>query len=80
MVVPASEIIHDRMQALYHPLIGVSPISACGLSALQGLNIQKNSVALFSTILRGRPASSTSATSLNDEKAKAIPGSVGAEL
>ena len=41
IIVPASEIIHDVMTPLYHPLVGVSPISACGLSALHGLNIQQ---------------------------------------
>ena len=46
--VPASEIIHDIMCALYHPLIGVSPIHACGLAALQGLKIQNNSYRFFS--------------------------------
>lgn len=44
---PASEIIHDLMVPLYHPLVGVSPIYACGLAALQGLKIQGNSVAFF---------------------------------
>ena len=37
VVVPASEIIHDVMCPLYHPLCGVSPITACGLAAVQGL-------------------------------------------
>lgn len=45
--VPASEIIHDVMCPLYHPLCGVSPISACALAALQGLNIQGNSMKFF---------------------------------
>lgn len=48
VVVPASEIIHDRMTPLYHPLVGVSPISACALAATQGLRIQNNSTNLFS--------------------------------
>lgn len=47
ITVPASEIIHDVMCALWHPLIGVSPIYACGLAALQGLSIQKNSNKFF---------------------------------
>lgn len=46
-VVPASEIIHDRMNCLFHPLVGLSPIVACGLAAVQGLKIQHNSVRLF---------------------------------
>jgi len=48
ILVPASEIMHDIMCALYHPLIGVSPIYACGQAALQGLSIQGNSQKFFS--------------------------------
>lgn len=47
VAVPAREIIHDVMVPLYHPLCGVSPISACGLAAVQGLRIQNNSAVLF---------------------------------
>lgn len=47
MTVPASEIIHDRMITLMHPLIGVTPLYACGLSALQGLTIQNTSNRFF---------------------------------
>jgi HK97 family phage portal protein len=46
-IVPASEIIHDLMVPFFHPLLGVSPIYACGTAALQGLNIQENSTRLF---------------------------------
>lgn len=48
VTVPASEIIHDRMNALFHPLVGLSPIFACAASARQGLSIQNNSSKLFS--------------------------------
>lgn len=48
LIVPARDIIHDTMIAPYHPLIGLSPIYACGLSALQGLTIQNNSHTFFS--------------------------------
>jgi HK97 family phage portal protein len=47
VIVPASEIIHDIMVPLYHPLVGVSPIFACGIAAYQGLKIQNNSANLF---------------------------------
>lgn len=46
-IAPASEIIHDVMVPLYHPLCGVSPITACALAALQGLKIQQNSTDFF---------------------------------
>jgi len=47
-IVPASALIHDRWNCLFHPLIGVSPLYACGGAALQGLAIQDNSTAFFS--------------------------------
>jgi HK97 family phage portal protein len=47
VTVPAREIIHDTMVCLFHPLIGLSPIYACGLAALQGLAIQTNSSKFF---------------------------------
>jgi len=47
VTVPASEIIHDIMCALYHPLIGVTPIYAAGIAAAQGLAIQNNSTKFF---------------------------------
>ena len=50
--VPASEIIHDRMNCLFHPLVGLSPIFASGLAAMQGLNIQKNSAKFFANMSR----------------------------
>lgn len=37
--VPASEIIHDRAACLFHRLIGISPIYAAGLAAMQGLSM-----------------------------------------
>ncbi len=47
ITVPASEIIHDVCVPLFHPLVGVSPIYACGLAAMQGLKIQSNTTKLF---------------------------------
>jgi HK97 family phage portal protein len=47
VTVPASEIIHDVMVPLYHPLVGVSPLTACILSAAQGLRILENSANFF---------------------------------
>ena len=47
VTVPASEIIHDRFNCLFHPLIGISPIFAAGLAATQGLAIQSDSTKFF---------------------------------
>jgi HK97 family phage portal protein len=45
--VPASEIIHDRWNCLFHPLVGLSPIYANGLVATQGVRIQEHSARFF---------------------------------
>ena len=45
--IPAREIIHDRINCIFHPLVGVSPIYANGLAATQGLSIQNNSAWFF---------------------------------
>lgn len=46
--VPASEIIHDRMNCLFHPLVGISPLFASGLAATHGLKVQKDAALFFS--------------------------------
>lgn len=47
LIIPASEIIHDVMSAVYHPLCGVSPIQAAALAISGGVNIQRQSSAFF---------------------------------
>lgn len=46
-LVPAREIIHDRWNCLYHPLVGLSPVYASGHAAIQGLTIVSNATRLF---------------------------------
>ena len=48
VTVPASEILHDQYYCPGHPLIGVSPLAACGAAALQGKIIQEQSGKFFS--------------------------------
>lgn len=45
--VPASEIIHDTMECLFHPLVGVPPLYAASMATAQGLAIQQNSTNFF---------------------------------
>lgn len=47
ITVPARDIIHDIMVPLFSPYIGVSPIFAAGMAAMQGLKIQQQSALLF---------------------------------
>lgn len=68
---PASEIIHDTMECLFHPLVGVSPIYASGLAAMQGINIQKGSANFFKN--GSRPGGILSAPEeISDEAATRI--------
>lgn len=68
LVIPASEIIHDITNPLFHPLIGVSPIYACALSATMGSRIQKNSTKFFDNM--SRPSGMlTSKLTIQDETA-----------
>jgi HK97 family phage portal protein len=46
-VLPASEIIHDTMCCLWHPLIGVPPLYACALAGSLGKKIQTDSSVFF---------------------------------
>lgn len=41
IIVPAREIIHDRFNCLFHPLVGISPLYSSALAATHGINIQR---------------------------------------
>ncbi|MNU03698.1 Phage portal protein [compost metagenome] len=71
MVVPAREIIHDTMICLFHPLVGVSPIYACGLAAMQGMAIQDQSAQFFAN--GSKPSGIlTAPKSISDETAQRL--------
>lgn len=71
ITVPASEIIHDRYNCLFHPLVGLSPIFANGVAATQSLNIQNNSATFFGN--RAMPSGILTAPgSIADETAKRL--------
>lgn len=46
-VVPASEVIHDRFNTFFHPLIGLSPLYAAAATAGHALEIQSNTTSFF---------------------------------
>lgn len=71
IVVPAREIIHDTYIAPYHPLIGLSPIYACGTAAVQGLAIQNSSTTFFEN--KGNPSAIlTAPLGITDAQAAAL--------
>jgi HK97 family phage portal protein len=54
LAVPARDIIHDRWNCAFHPLVGLSPLYACGGAALEANTIQTQSTEFFSK--GGRPS------------------------
>lgn len=52
VIAPASEIIHDHCNEFAHPLVGMSPIHACGLAAIQGIRISETSTKFFGNYAR----------------------------
>lgn len=47
LIVPASEIIHDRCMAIHHPLIGVPPLAAAHWPALKNMKIMRSATEFF---------------------------------
>jgi HK97 family phage portal protein len=47
LLVPAEDIIHDRWNCLFHPMVGLSPIYAHAINAMGGLKIGQNSARFF---------------------------------
>lgn len=71
VTVPGTEIIHDRMNPLFHPLVGVSPLYAAASSATQGIQIQRNSIKFFSNM--SKPGGILTAPGkISDETAKRL--------
>jgi HK97 family phage portal protein len=53
ITVPAREIFHDRWNCAFHPLVGLSPLYACGGAAVTANNLQNSSSTFFGK--GGRP-------------------------
>ncbi|WP_413510382.1 phage portal protein [Serratia liquefaciens] len=71
VTVPAREIIHDRFNCFFHPLVGLSPLYAAGLAAMQGHHIQENSAFFFKN--GGKPSGVIEVPgSLTEDNAKSI--------
>lgn len=69
--VPSEEIIHDRHTCLFHPLVGVGPLYACGAAATQGNRIQRFSAKFFANM--SRPSGQLTAPgSISDPVAKRL--------
>lgn len=71
LIVPASEIIHDRCICPFHPLIGLPPIAAAYLPALKNMRILRSSAEFFGN--NAQPSGILSAPgAISDETAKRL--------
>lgn len=51
-IIPARDILHHRLLTLTHPLIGLTPLYAAGVSSSTGQTIQQNSYSFFANMSR----------------------------
>lgn len=71
ITVPAAEIIHDRWNCLYHPLVGMSPIAANALTATQYQKISESAALFFNN--QSRPGGILTAPGkISDDTAKRL--------
>ena len=65
-IIPASEIIHDRMNCMWHPLVGISPLYACAASGSLGNKIQASAMKFFQN--RALPGGLISVTGVKSQE------------
>lgn len=71
LIVPASEIIHDRCMPVYHPLVGVPPLAAAHWPALKNFKIMKSATEFFAN--NAQPGGLlTAPAGMSDEDAKEV--------
>jgi HK97 family phage portal protein len=52
VVIPASEIMHDRINCLFHKMVGMSPLYSTAAPAARGLSIEQFSAMFFGNAAR----------------------------
>jgi len=71
LIVPASEIIHDRCMTIHHPLVGVPPLAAAHWPALKNMKIMRSATEFFAN--NAQPGGIlTAPAGMTEEDAKAV--------
>jgi HK97 family phage portal protein len=71
LIVPASEIIHDRCMCVHNPLIGVPPLAAAYWPALKNMKIMRSATEFFAN--NAQPGGIlTAPAGMSDEDAEAV--------
>lgn len=72
LVVPAADIIHDRMNCFFHPLIGIPPIAAAHLPALKNFRILRSADTFFDAASQSASGILTAPAGISEDDAKSI--------
>jgi HK97 family phage portal protein len=71
LIVPASEVIHDRCMTIHHPLIGVPPVAAAYWPALKNMKIMRSATEFFAN--NAQPGGIlTAPAGMSEDDAKAV--------
>lgn len=71
LIVPASEIIHDRCMTVHNPLIGIPPLAAAYWPALKNMKIMRSATEFFAN--NAQPGGIlTAPAGMSDEDAKSV--------
>lgn len=71
LIVPASEIIHDRCMTVHNPLIGIPPLAAAYWPALKNMKIMRSATEFFAN--NAQPGGIlTAPAGMSDEDAEAV--------
>ena len=71
LIVPASEIIHDRCMTVHHPLVGVPPLAAAYWPAVKNMKILRSATEFFSN--NAQPGGLlTAPAGMSEEDAEAV--------
>jgi HK97 family phage portal protein len=71
LIVPASEVIHDRCMTIHHPLIGIPPLAAAHWPALKNMKILRSATEFFGN--NAQPGGIlTAPAGMSDEDAEAV--------
>lgn len=71
LIVPASEIIHDRCMTIHHPLIGIPPLAAAHWPAVKNMKILRSATEFFAN--NAQPGGIlTAPAGMSEDDAKAV--------
>src|SRR5690625_182249 len=71
LIVPASEIIHDRCMTVHHPLVGIPPLAAAHWPSLKNMKIMRSATEFFAN--NAQPGGiSTAPAGMTEDDAKEV--------